>query len=249
MTARESRVLRAAERFRTERDGISTSHEFSFGDHYAPDRIRLGPLVAHNVETLAPGAGYAPHVHRDVEIVTWLFEGTLEHDDDFGHVARIEAPSVQRLTAARGVRHTEVNASRGTGGTTVRFVQLWLDCPEAVEPSHASARIDRGRLGQHLVALAASHDTGVIDPAVSLHTPGVTLFAGSIGAGRTWSLPDAEVLHLYVIDGDVRLQAGESARVGDSIVVRQGHAEHVTALADSQLLVLSLDLSTSRRRW
>ena len=65
--------------------GVITTHEFSFGEHYDPERISFGPLVAHNVETLEPGSGYEPHVHRDVEIVTWVTDGSLEHDDDHGH--------------------------------------------------------------------------------------------------------------------------------------------------------------------
>lgn len=119
-------VLRADDRF-TGGDpdaGIATRHAFSFGRHHDPGRLRHGPLLACNEESLAPGAGFTEHPHRAVEIVTWVLEGVLEHRDDAGHRAAVPAGSGQWLSAGDGVRHTE-SAADGTG--PCRFVQMWLE--------------------------------------------------------------------------------------------------------------------------
>jgi quercetin 2,3-dioxygenase len=119
-------VTRAADRFPggDPAEGITSWHAFSFGPHYDPDRLRFGPLIACNEELLAPGVGFTPHTHREVEIVTWVVEGVLEHHDDAGHHGRIRAGRLQWLSAGAGVRHSEGNAS--TAGPC-RFVQMWLE--------------------------------------------------------------------------------------------------------------------------
>lgn len=246
MRPRQVQVRREADRFRTERAGVVATHEFSFGEHYVPERIRFGPMVAHNVETLEPGSGYQPHLHRDVEIVTWLTDGVLVHDDDHGHAVRLRAPAVQRLTAASGVTHSELNAVPATQSQRTRFVQMWLDCPPDVlaageGPSHVSAAVAREHLRAHLVAVASGPDTGVIAPLITLRRPGVTLLAGDIATGSSRSLPDTALLHLHVVSGEVRLRTDEAARTGDSLTIVAPRAEHVIAVADSQILVLAMD--------
>jgi redox-sensitive bicupin YhaK (pirin superfamily) len=225
---------------------VVATHEFSFGEHYAPDRIRFGPLVAHNVETPQPGCGYEPHLHRDVEIVTWLAAGVLLHDDDHGHAVRLQAPAVQRLTAASGVTHSELNAEPATQPQRTCFVQMWLDCPPDVlaageGPSHASMPVAREQLGAHLVAVASGPDTGVVAPLITLRSPGVTLLVGDIPTGSSRSLPDTALLHVHVVSGEVRLRTHEAVRAGDSLTIVSPRAEHVIAAADSQIVVLAMD--------
>lgn len=128
-------VIRSSERFVSQRDGITTRHAFSFGDHYDPANVSFGPLVALNDELFEPGAGYAEHEHRDIDIVTWVLEGSLLHEDSSGRRETITNGTVQRLTAGSGVRHSEVNA--GGPGERLRLVQLWFEAAAAaVEPSY-----------------------------------------------------------------------------------------------------------------
>src|SRR5689334_8008817 len=117
-------VRRAGERYRGGEPaaGNETWHAFSFGAHYDPDNVGFGLLSACNEEHLAPGAGFAEHPHRDVEIVTWVVEGVLEHRDSAGHFGIVRPGQAQRLSAGSGVRHTENNAEEGP----LRFVQMWL---------------------------------------------------------------------------------------------------------------------------
>ena len=104
-------IRRAAEQFVTERDDITTLHCLSFGDHYDPARVAVGPLVALNDERVGPGAGYSTHPHRDVDILTWVVDGTLRHESSLGVAATIRSGTTQRLTAGTGVTHSETNGS------------------------------------------------------------------------------------------------------------------------------------------
>jgi quercetin 2,3-dioxygenase len=117
-------VWRGTDRYRggDEAAGIDTRHAFSFSGFYDPDNVGFGQLVACNEERLAPGAGFPEHPHRDVEIVTWVVEGELEHVDSTGRTSRVRAGDVQRMGAGRGVRHVERNAGSGP----LCFVQMWL---------------------------------------------------------------------------------------------------------------------------
>ncbi len=124
-------VLRpAAERFVTRQPGISTRHCFSFGPHYDSAHVAHGRLVLHDEHLLDPGAGFAPHSHRDVDVVSWVLEGTLVHEQD-GVTARVRAGGLQRMTAGPAVVHSERAADEPT-----RFVQLWLTAPPGTASSY-----------------------------------------------------------------------------------------------------------------
>jgi quercetin 2,3-dioxygenase len=118
-------VHRAADRHRSAPGpGIETRHAFSFSGHYDPDNTHFGSLLACNEETLAVGAGFGPHRHRDTEIVTWVLDGALAHRDDRGHASVVRPGRLQYLSAGGGVEHTEGNV--GGARQPVRFLQFWL---------------------------------------------------------------------------------------------------------------------------
>lgn len=174
-------------------EGIDTRHAFSFGAHYDPGNLRFGLLLACNEERLAPGAGFAEHPHRDVEIVTWVVEGTLEHRDSAGHAALVRPGQVQRLSAGAGVRHTERNAGPGP----LRFVQIWLH-PERF-----------GGPPRHDVTGAPE-----AEPLSPLGQPGARL---RVGRGAL-ALPAAPFTYVHVVRGRVALDgaelgAGDAARL------------------------------------
>lgn len=141
MSRRNTGHLRRAEdRFRTDAvdAGIVTFHSFSFGQHYDPERIGFGPLMAINEEHLAPGAGYDEHHHDGVEIVTWVLEGVLEHRDSTGTHGLIHPGVLQRLSAGSGVTHTEVNAS---SDAPLVFLQMMLRSDHAGAPEYSQAQV------------------------------------------------------------------------------------------------------------
>lgn len=116
-------IRRSADRFRTDQDGITTFHSFSYGRHYDPENIGFGPVIAINEECVPPGGGYDMHFHSDVEIFTWVLDGALEHEDTTGAEGVLEPGLLNWLDARDGVRHAERNASETE---PLRFLQIML---------------------------------------------------------------------------------------------------------------------------
>lgn len=116
-------VRRAGDRYRVEQPGITSWHCFSAGAFYDPDNVAFGRLIACDEHLLAPGAGFEPHAHSGVELVSWVLDGTLEHTDATGRRQLIGDGQAQYQLAGSGIRHAERNASRLE---PLRFIQLWL---------------------------------------------------------------------------------------------------------------------------
>lgn len=146
-------VRRAGERFVTARPGVETRHGFSFGRHYDPAHTGHGRLVVHDEHRLAAGAGFDPHPHRDVEVISWVLAGTLLHEQD-GAVTAVPAGALQRMVAGAGVVHAERAADR-----PCRFVQLWLTTPPAQPRSYAQV-VPAAELAQVLPGVHAGRLDG-----------------------------------------------------------------------------------------
>jgi quercetin 2,3-dioxygenase len=228
-TAGEVRVQRSADRFVTVGNGVRTSHLLSFGDHYDPSRTTIGPVIAHNDEIVDPGAGYALHRHRGIEIVTWVVAGRLAHRDSAGEGV-LGPGSAQLLGAGSGVDHEETAAiADGRVTSPTRFIQMWLaaDRPDS-EPRYASAQFDAAALRSQLVPVAAGAEVDV-DPAVPkplrLDVRGASCLVGRLAPGDERRLPATDGSHLFVVSGAVdiaggsedlgRLDAGDSAVLSD----------------------------------
>lgn len=227
-------VRRGSTRFVSRLDGGQTRHSFSFGELYDPERVRFGPMVCHDDHRLAGGKGFAEHAHRDVEIVTWVLAGALEHADDRGHTAVVEPGTVQVLDAGPGVTHREV-AVAGVGPT--RFVQVWLARDEpATEPSYAvaAAPVETG-----VLSTVASAGSGA---PVRLRTPGATFRVARLEGGQTLTLPDEPRQHVFVARGALlRSSLAEPLAEGDAFLITDDPGRQVTAAVPSELLVWTFD--------
>jgi len=214
-------VWRAADRYRggDAAAGVDTRHAFSFSGFYDPDNVGFGMLVACNEERLAPGAGFPEHPHRDVEIVTWVVEGELEHLDSTGRSARVRAGDVQRLGAGRGVRHVERNAGPGP----LRFVQMWL-VPGARGGGDAS--VPSGGEPEYEVVHGIADGTPFAVPRTD-----AVLHVRRLADGERTAVPDAAWVYVHVVRGTAhvgpasrqggarggeQLAAGDAARITDA---------------------------------
>lgn len=148
------RIHRSEERGVTRLDWLDSRHTFSFGSWYDPERMGFSSLRVLNDDRVAPGGGFPAHGHRDMEIVTWVLDGALEHRDSLGNGSVLRAGDLQRLTAGTGIRHSEWNHS-ATGN--LRFLQIWIVPSEAgLEPGYQELRL--GAPGEGGFRLVASPD-------------------------------------------------------------------------------------------
>ena len=232
-------VRRGAERAVTRTHGRETRHSFSFGPHYDAANTSFGLLVACNEDRLQPGAGYGLHPHRDLEIVTWVLSGSLLHEDDSGGRSVLRPGAVQRMTAGRGVVHSETHdASRLGGGPPsgepVHLVQTWLVPDRAgLDPSYAQGEValETGRL----LPLASGRPGQ--DAAVRLAQRDATLHAARLDPGDAVQLPAAPYVHLLVTRGSVELVGAARLGQGDEARCLAAGPLRVTAAGPAEVLV------------
>ena len=238
-------VRRGADRAVTRSPGVESRHAFSFGAHYDPANTAFGPLVTCNEDVLQPGAGYGPHPHRDLEIVTWVLSGRLRHEDSTGTRGVLRPGQVQRLSAGHGVTHSETaDAWLLDGGAPsdepVHLVQTWLlPAASGIEPGYARADVDLGT--GRLVPLAAGEGR---QAPVRLAHPGAALSAARLDAGDAVALPAAPLLHVLVTRGEVLLEGTGALSAGDEARCTAAGRQRLTAAAPAEVLVWELPART-----
>jgi hypothetical protein len=217
-------IRRAGERMATRIDWLDSQHSFSFGGHYDPENTHFGLLLVSNDDIIQPDSGFSTHPHRDMEIVTWVLKGELEHRDSEGNIGLIHPGLAQRMSAGTGILHSEMNP---TQNAAVRLVQMWV-VPDTsqIRPSYAdldiNSELDRG--GLVAVASGRGHDA-----AISIRQENAVLWAGRLKANETIKLPDAPFVHLFVADNSVELERAGQLGQGDAARVTLGGPLKVTA--------------------
>lgn len=229
-------VRRAADRPRTSTPGLVSRHSFSFGSHYDPDDVGHGVLVAHNDDDIRAGAGYPTHPHRDLEIVTWVLEGGLRHEDSDGHAGLVVPGVLQRLSAGSGVRHSEHHDP--ASGPAVRFVQMWV-LPDAPGLTPSYAQCDVGPLldGGGLVPVASGRPGLRGEVPVGVHNRDATLHVARLATGGSVELPGAPYLHVFLASGSATLETAGPLDEGDAVRLAGAGGVRLTATAPCEALV------------
>ncbi len=250
---REVDIHRAAERPATKIDWLDSKHSFSFGHHYDPANTHHGLLLVSNDDTVRAGAGFETHPHRDMEIVTWVLRGSLVHQDSTGNSGVIYPGLAQRMSAGRGILHSEKNdAWRLAGGgephdEPVHFVQMWVVPDEqGITPGYEQLEIDGELLGGGLVPVAsgiARHDGA---SAIRIRNRHAALHVARLGAGQSVALPDAPYLHLFVARGGVTLEGSGPLHEGDAVRFTGVGGQRLTGVAPAEVLVWEMHATLSR---
>jgi redox-sensitive bicupin YhaK (pirin superfamily) len=233
-------VRPAADRDRTRFDWLDSHHSFSFGHHYDPDNLGHGLLIVSNDDVVAPGGGFGTHPHRDMEIVTWVLSGELEHRDSAGHDGVIYPGLAQRMSAGTGIMHSEMNHS---GTEPVHFVQMWVlpDRP-GVTPGYEQLDVN-DRLSQGgLVAVASGRGH---EGAIAIHQAGAVMWVGRLDEGETVAMPDAPFVHLFAARGGVEV-AGRPLSAGDAVRLTDAGPLTATATEEAEVIVWESDQEASR---
>jgi redox-sensitive bicupin YhaK (pirin superfamily) len=228
-------VRRSEDRGRTQIGWLDSRHTFSFGDYYDPDHVAFRSLRVINDDVVEPGQGFGTHPHRDMEIVTVVLEGALEHKDSLGTGSVLRAGDVQRITAGTGVLHSEFNPS---ATERVHFYQIWI-LPErkGLRPGYEERRAadlpERGGL-----RLLAARDGR--DGAATVNQD-VKLYTARVGPDRPvkYPLPRGRHAWVQVVSGAVALN-GRPLAAGDGAAVSDEPGLELTTDAPAEVLFFDL---------
>jgi redox-sensitive bicupin YhaK (pirin superfamily) len=205
-------VRRGEQRFHTRLEWLDSHHSFSFSRHHDPDNTHHGLLLVSNDDVVRAGTGFQTHPHRDMEIVTWVLEGELEHRDTLGNKGIVYPGLAQRMSAGTGILHSEMNPR---GDRDVHFVQMWvLPDRESADPGYQQLDVNAQLAGGGLVTIAGGDGD---DAAIAIRQRDARLSVGRLGAGEAVSLPDARHVHLYVARGEASLEDAGELIAGDAV--------------------------------
>jgi redox-sensitive bicupin YhaK (pirin superfamily) len=214
---------------------LDSRHSFSFGHYYDPSHMGFGPLRVINEDRVAPGEGFPTHPHSDMEIISYVLEGALEHRDSLGTGSVIRPGDVQRMSAGKGIRHSEFNASRSE---PVHLLQIWI-IPErrGIEPGYEQKSFPdeekRGRL-----RLVASSDGR--EGSVKVHQD-ASLYATILGKGQrvAHELAAGRVAWVQIAKGSARLN-GEALEAGDGAATNASGTLELEGVRDAEVLLFDM---------
>ena len=226
-------IRRAADRAVTTTSWLKSRHSFSFGDHYDPDNTNHGLLLVNNDDLVEPDAGFNTHAHRDMEIVTWVLDGELTHQDSTGNRGVIYPGLAQRMSAGSGILHSEKNDS---ATEPVHFVQMWVVPDEAgIPPGYQQSEINADRLRGSLVTVASG--TPGHDAAITLHNRNAALHVARLQRGDTVESPAAPYLHVFVARGRLTLEGVGDLEQGDAARFTDTDGRRLTAKEPAEVLI------------
>ena len=228
-------LRRSQDRGHADHGWLESYHSFSFAGYYDPAHVGWGNLRVINEDRVAPGMGFGTHGHRDMEIISYVLSGELAHRDSMGNVEGIPPGDVQRMSADRGVTHSEFNHAEGQ---TTHFLQIWIE-PNVtgITPSYEQKTIPpeqkRGRL-----RLVASPD-GAAD-SLTIHAD-AALYAGLFDGGETaeLSLNPARKAYVHLVRGELDVN-GVHIQGGDAVLLENESRIVLSGGSDAEVLVFDL---------
>ena len=212
-------TIRSEDRYHLETDWLSTNWHFSFDHYHDPRNMNFGPLRVFNDDTVAPAGGFPFHSHREMEIVTYVIDGALEHKDSMGNTGVIRPGEIQRMSAGTGVRHSEFNPS---AKDPVHLIQLWImPAVQHLRPSWEQKSFSLSdRKGRLLpIAVPAGKNGSTNSTGVQIHQD-ATIYTSLLTPGQSvmHKLGQGRRAYIFVIRGNLKLNgeilaAGDQARV------------------------------------
>lgn len=228
-------VRKAEDRGRANFGWLDSKHSFSFGHYYDPEHMGFGPLRVINDDRVAPGGGFPTHPHSDMEIISYVLQGALEHKDSLGTGSVIRPGDVQRMSAGTGVRHSEYNASKSE---PVHFLQIWIiPEKEGLKPSYEQKTFaDSDKRGRLL--LIASRDGR--EGSVVVHQD-VDLYATLLEKGDaiTHDIAPQRGGWVQVARGSIVLN-GEPLKEGDGVAITTSGLLSLEGVADAEVLLFDM---------
>lgn len=228
-------IRKSAERGHADHGWLNTYHTFSFASYYDPQHMGFRSLRVMNEDRVAAGQGFGTHPHRDMEIVSYVLEGALEHRDSMGNGAVLQPGELQRITAGTGITHSEFNPS---GDHATHFYQIWL-LPEGsgLAPSYEQRRFDGDEMNAQL-RLVASPDGR--DGALTIHQD-AQVYLSKLEAKKSisFAVPTGRHAWLQVLRGSISLN-GHDLGTSDGAAVSDESQLNIMATSDAEIMLFDL---------
>ncbi|MEO3946555.1 pirin family protein [Gorillibacterium sp. CAU 1737] len=228
-------IRRAQDRYQADHGWLKTSYSFSFADYYDPHNMEFGPMRVLNDDSIDGHRGFAPHPHREMEIVTIVLEGKLKHQDSTGQTAITGFGQVQRMSAGTGVVHSEMNP----GAETAKLLQMWFE-PQTrgLEPSYEASDYDLEKLKGALLPVVSKHPA----PGVAAIHQDMTIYLSRLTKGQplTFTQPEGRRIYLFVLEGALLLNDGEKLARRDEARVTETTELALEAAEDSLFMLIDL---------
>lgn len=228
-------VFRSDTRGTADHGWLKAKHTFSFAEYHDPERMGFGPLRVINEDRIEPGKGFDTHPHRDMEIITYIIDGALQHKDSMDNGSVIKAGDVQRMTAGTGVLHSEFNPS---AEDSVHLLQIWiLPSETSLQPEYEQQHFGRDdKLNQ--LRLVASGDGR--NSSMTIHQA-VDLYASVLDAGTELqhSYADGHSGFLQIVSGSVSAN-GEQLEAGDGVAIRALDSLTLLATSDAEIILFDM---------
>lgn len=226
------------DRFHTRAGWLDSRHSFSFSNHYDPANTHHGLILVHNDDIVKPNAGFRTHPHQDMEIVTWVLEGELEHKDSEGHSGIIYPGLAQRMSAGTGIWHSEMNPQ---DDKDVHFIQMWVPPDrERMSPSYEQVDMNEQLNSGRLVAIASGRGH---EAAIAIRQKGAVLWGGRLRPGESTHVPDAPYVHVFVAKGTADLEDAGILNAGDEARLTAAGPRRLTAdrIKGAEVLIWETD--------
>ncbi len=228
-------IRKASERGHANYGLLDSFHSFSFAEYYDPENMGFSALRVINDDTVDPGAGFPTHPHRNMEILSYVLEGSLEHKDSMGNGSVIHAGEIQRMTAGKGLTHSEFNASESQ---PVRLLQIWI-LPDrtGLEPSYEQKRIDREKQNGQLCLVASGdgrENSITINQDASIYS---TILDGNQSV--THKLANGRKTYVHVARGNVQLNSTLLSE-GDGARIEAENVVHLHGIDNGEVLLFDL---------
>jgi len=232
-------IRKANERGHANHGWLDTHHTFSFANYYDPNYLGFGTLRVINEDKVQPGAGFGTHGHRDMEIITYVLEGTLEHKDSIGNGSLIHAGEVQKMSAGTGILHSEFNPS---DTDRVHLLQIWIiPDQKGIKPAYEQRNFRINESPNQLHLIAAKNGEG---DCISVQQD-VKLYASVLSMGNSVNykvFPDRQAW-LQVVRGAVKLNEMELDTSDGAAIAASENPLTITATEDAEILLFDLQAS------
>lgn len=228
-------LRKSSERGRAHHGWLESYHSFSFAEYFDPAHMGYSVLRVINEDVVAPSAGFGMHPHRDMEIITYILQGELQHQDSMGNTSVIGVGDVQRMTAGTGVRHSEINPS---SENPVHLLQIWILPNETGLPPSYEEKYFPVEQKQNRWVLLASPDRA--EQSMLIHQD-IRLFASLLDAQRVldYTLGAERCAYLQIAKGQVMLD-GTALQAGDAAMISAQARFAIQAESDAQMLLFDL---------